>query len=74
MKQEQVERHAAAIIDAIDDRMRAGSIPTDALTFADVSEHATEPFGDIAVLDEFDRDHVVRRVDEVLRIRAGGVD
>lgn len=74
MKQDQVEQHAAEIIGSIDDRMRAGVVPTDALTFADVTKHATEPFGSIAALDEFDRDHVIRRVDEVLRIRAGGVD
>lgn len=73
MEHHHVEHHAAQVVAAIDDLMRRSVVPKDALTVSDVCKHATEPVGNLSTMGEMDRHHVVARVDEVLRIRAGGV-
>ncbi|WP_328858786.1 hypothetical protein OG579_08550 [Williamsia herbipolensis] len=63
----------ARIIGDIDDRIRRGDLPADILTFEDAVSRSTEQFACVDVLSDVDRDAVIAGVDEVLRIRAGGV-
>ena len=57
----------------IDDRIRRGDLPHHVVAFEDVMKHATAPFTCLDALSNVDRGNVVAGVDEVLRIRAGGV-
>ncbi|MCX6469637.1 MAG: hypothetical protein NTW76_10025 [Corynebacteriales bacterium] len=63
----------ARIIGDIDDRIRRGDLPADILTFEDAVAHSAEPFACVDALSAVDRGTVIAGVDEVLRIRAGGV-
>jgi hypothetical protein len=66
---EMVER----VVSEIDDRIKHGELPGHILTFDDAAAHSTQPFGCVDQLCNVDRGNVIAGVDEVLRIRAGGV-
>ncbi|MGJ0117924.1 hypothetical protein ACQ7HM_01855 [Williamsia sp. MIQD14] len=57
----------------IDARILRGELPHHVLTFDDAAKCAAAPFTCIDSLSGEDRQRVVAGVDEVLRIRAGGV-
>ncbi|MGU3293283.1 hypothetical protein [Williamsia sp. M5A3_1d] len=57
----------------IDHRISRGDLPRHVLTFDDAAEHAATPFTCFDSLANSDRSNVIAGVDEVLRVRAGGV-
>ncbi len=73
MNQHDVEIRVEELVETIDAHMLRGEIPKDAMTFEEVCKHAAMPVGNLRGLTDLDRERVIGRVDEVLRIRAGGV-
>jgi len=72
MRRERAEGLVGEVISDIDWLIRQELLPGQVMSMADISDIAHIPV--LTQLNEHDRDHVVRRVDEILRVRAGGVD
>ncbi len=72
MQYEQTEGVVGEVISDIDRLIRRGVLPGHVMSVADVRGRVEIPV--LTQLGDRDHDHVVGRVDEILRLRAGGVD